>query len=273
MKTRRVTWLGMLGLTLGGALSAASGREASFEWAQSGTAEFEDAAGVSMKQSAYTVQGASFTRGKGGQFAVDGSYSWVDVDWRGNPLPGEDAPLYDRAEIAAVSALWTRGTGAELGFSVFASVEAARARGSIFESVGMTDAIGYRLGGTLNFRRDAGLVVGVGVLFTPAVVETDREWLPILQVYWPINDKWTLQTRNGVVLSWRNDPTESQTLSMSALWNSQEWHLGEQDGVEYSLENEGLSLGIRYGFNTASRGRALSGAIMGACLKAIWTDS
>lgn len=229
-------------------LWAASGQEVSLEIGRSGSAEFEDLEDVAMKQTVYSVAASHFVRGREGQLALEGSLTWVDVDWRGNPLGGDQGSLYERGERAAVSALWTRSTAAAVGYSVFAGIESARARNGSYRAVGFTEALGINLGATVNLRTDPGIVVGVGFLHTPAIVESDREWLPIVQVYWPINENWTLQTRNGIVLTWRQDAAESRTVAISALWNSQEWHLGESEGRDYSIENEGLSLGLRYGW-------------------------
>lgn len=232
----------------GAGVWGASGQELALEIGQSGSAEFEDLVGVAMKQSVYSIAANHFVRGREGQLAVEGSLAWVDVDWTGNPLGGDVGALYERGERAAVSGLWTRSTEAAVGYSVFAGIESARARDGMFRPVGFTEALGFNLGATVNLRTASKVVVGVGLLYTPAIVESDREWLPIVQIYWPINDQWTLQTRNGIVLSWSKDAVESRTIAVSALWNSQEWHLGKAEGREYSIENEGLSLGLRYGW-------------------------
>lgn len=236
-----------------GALSGASGRELVLEFGAAGSADFADLANeVSLEQTVYSVGASHFVRGREGQFAVEGSLTWVDVNWSGNPLDGETGALYERGERASLAALWTRRSSAALGYSVFAGVASSRGRDGIFRAVGFTEALGFNLGATINYRLASEVVLGVGFLHSPAIVGSDREWLPILQVYWPINDHWTLQTRNGVVLAWRKDAAESRSFAFSALWNSEEWHLGKLDGRAYSIENEGLSLGVRFGWKFRS---------------------
>lgn len=217
------------------------------EWEQTGSIDFEDSAqDVSMEETRAGFGGSTFWRGADSQFALDASVQWLDADWTGNPLEGMVDPLYQNGQSLSLSGLWTRMAGDGRGYSLFSGVEAARTQDGVFDAVSLTDALSYRLGGSINFRYAGGIVLGVGILYRAPIVETDRDWLPIVQVFWPINENWTLQTRNGLVFNWRKDAEESQTASFSLLWNSDEWHLGKQNGFEYSIEREGLRFGMVY---------------------------
>lgn len=202
----------------------------------------------SLRESTAGLEGAYFSRSRSGQLGIDFGVSWMDADWSGNPLADTGGSLYGGGERLYLSGLWTRAGAEPIGYSVFTGVESARAKDGVFESVGLADALSFRLGTSLNYRTEAGVVVGVGFLYRRPIVETDRDWLPIVQIYWPINEHWTLQTRNGLVLSWRKDNRKSRSLDLSILWSSQEWHIGEMAGEEYSIEREGLAIGMSVGW-------------------------
>lgn len=207
---------------------------------------------ASLRESSTSLESAYFSRSRSGQLGINFGVSWMDADWSGNPLADTEGSLYGSGERLYLSGLWTRAGTGPLGYSIFTGVESARAEDGVFKSVGLADAISFRFGTSLNYRTEAGVVIGVGFLYRSPIIETDRDWLPIVQIYWRINEQWTLQTRNGVVLTWRENKQERRTFEVSVLWNSQEWHIGEMAGQEFSIEREGLSLGIGSGWKVGA---------------------
>jgi hypothetical protein len=219
------------------------------DWTDS--AEFEDAAGRSSVETLrWTVGATGFMRSSAGQLLVDGSVARTDADWDGDGwLVGPGNRLYDAVEQVSLSAMWTGLPHEQWGYSVMLGSSVKRSRDGFWGRAGFSDSLTHRVGLSVNYRVHRGLVFGAGVFYRTLPAEMDSEWYPIVQVYWEINDKWTLNTRNGILLSRSSD--NGGELTLSALWESPNWHLGRDGSLEMGYEEEGIVLGAAYKFEPA----------------------
>ena len=232
-------------------LGASSGWEAFIEVDSISDSEYEDVmGGASVETTQFTVGASGFWRGQGGQFAWDSAYSRLGAEWKDVSFaPDLVGDLYDEVENVSASFLWTGLPHEKWGYSVFLGFDSAHAGQSPFQTVDFTDALALQTGFSVNYQSRRDLVIGFGFAYLGAPAEIDETWIPIVRIYWQINEEWLLQTRNGVLLSWDPGADRAHVLTFSALWQSPQWHLGETGPVEYGYEEEAIALGLAYQWN------------------------
>lgn len=210
---------------------------------------YEDVAGgqAAVEEVFFGLGLTGFNRSREGQLAWDLGYEWIEADWEGPLFPDTEGPLYEEVETLSGSVMWTGFRGEQWSYSLLAGLESSRVSDGRWEQADFSDALAYTFGASLNNQVNPSLLVGFGVRYNDGLAGIDDEWFPIIRVFWEIDEEWTLQTRNGVVLTWEPLATEMKdTWTFSALWRSRTWHLGEAGPLEMGYEDEGIALGIAY---------------------------
>lgn len=247
MRLRNHTGLFVAAALAASTLDGASGWEAYIAYEGAPAAEYEDLQTAPHVEETRWVAGVqTFNRNRSGQLAFDASLERLDADWNRSFFSGLEGVLYDEVEMVDLSGMWTGTPGEHWGYTLYAGVESNRATGGVWNAADFTDAIGYRLGFGLNYQVHRGLVFGFGVLYKAPMAEIDEDWIPMVRVYWRINDNWTLETRNGILLHWKPHADGNQEFRFFGLWEGDEWHLGEEEGRVYGYEREAIALGLGY---------------------------
>lgn len=243
------------GCFLGGlVLTGSSGWEVEIGYADSDEIEWEGTGGQASEESDWGLVVSGWNRSRTGQLAWDLGYEFLEADWMLPPVL-DALPLdwYREAETASALVMWTEMPGRLIpsenwGYTLLLGMESSRATESLrYQTAGFSDALSFSGGASLNYHFDRDLVVGFGFRYSGNPAGIDDNWFPVVQVYWKINPEWTLQTRNGVVLSWVPEATPwEDTWKASVLWRSRAWHLGDSGSLEMGYEDEGIPVGLAY---------------------------
>jgi hypothetical protein len=226
-------------------LMASATWEMGFEYGLTG--EYGGLAGAEVEETEAILSLEWMQRTQWGQFAGTLDAKALDADWS---VPGAASPLagiYEDVETIRTDLMWTWLFDDHWSVSARAAAGSAIVTEGAFTKADFSDAFGF--GGTLtvNYRIDLDLMLGFGVMYRGEVAGVEDQLFPFVQVYWKINEAWTLQTRNGVLLDWHILETElDDRLRFLALWRSREWHLGFDNGTELGYEDEGVALGLTY---------------------------
>jgi hypothetical protein len=242
------------GCLLGGlGLTGSSGWDVEIGYAESEEGVWEDTGGQASEESDWGLVVSGWNRSRAGQLAWDLGYEFLETDWTVPPFL-DALPLgwYREVETASSSVMWTEMPGGLIrsenwGYTLLLGIESSRATESVFDTAGFSDALSLSGGASMNYHFGRDLVVGFGFRYSGSPAGIDDNWFPVIQVYWKINPEWTLQTRNGVLLSWVPEATAwEDAWTASVLWRSRAWHLGDSGSVEMGYEDEGIPIGLAY---------------------------
>lgn len=219
-----------------------------FELGATGDRAYEDLAGEpEVGYTEYRVGLESRFVNPDWRILVDTSYTLLESDWSGPVASGGlGASLFDEVDIFSVVGTVVGQTSSKWGYSAVAGLNSSQADGTPWESASFSDAMSYVLGGTVNYQVSRQLVAGLGVLLITDPADIDEKVIPIIQIWWRINESWSLETRNGAILTYNPPGSPNQRWRVSLLWDTKSWHLGEEDGIEYGYEEQGWMLGLQY---------------------------
>ena len=248
MVLQKYAWVGAVGV-VSAIVEGAAGWEGVLDLGAVSESAYEDIQGgqPAVEEVYYGLGLTGFNRSREGQLAWDLGYEWIEADWKGSLFSGVQGQLYEEVETLSGSVMWTGFRGKEWSYSVLAGVQSSRGSDGIWEKADFADALGYSLGASLNYQVNPTLLLGFGAMYKSNPAGIDEDWFPIVQIFWEINEEWTLRTRNGVVLIWEPEVTGVEDeWTFSALWRSRNWHLGDAGPFEMGYEDEGIALGIAY---------------------------
>lgn len=241
MTMRSFSFLAGLSLaTLTGSLAAAE-YTVGLSGFTTGEADLGDGAGdLRTDEYGLSVDVSAGNYREGGLLAVNGGYNrrTYSIDAFGNSVSAEDD-----FETLSTSVRYGRhiegnwGMTGLLGLSFAQGDEGDWGEGMTFFGAALAD---------YSFSRD--LTVSFGLAYMSRLGEDDLI-IPLAAVRWQINDRWSLQTFDGVYVQYAVTPDKSQLLDLFASWQSETYSVGSIAGKELYLEDEGFVLGVRYHVN------------------------
>jgi len=190
----------------------AEGMTAFFGYERSAEAAYESVdSGPAVSTTSISAGLEGFERNGPTQFSWRVEVEQMGTDWnRRDVLPGQGTDLFDEVETLEATLTWTQPIQGNWGYWLYGGLESSRAGESPFKEADFTDAVSATLGAALTYQFSPDLMAGVGLIYAGAPADMEENWIPILQVYWKINESWTLQTRNGVIIEW--SPEEASAL-------------------------------------------------------------
>lgn len=234
----------------------ADGVAAFFEVQQADEAAFESidpAPAFSWTRMTAGLEG--FIRNGPTQFSWRLSAEHIGTDWnRRDVLPGQGTDLFDDVQTLEATGIWVAPIRGSLGYWLFGGLESSRAAESPFRKADWSDAFSANLGAALTYQFSRDLVAGLGFMYLGAPADLEENWIPILQLYWKINERWTLQTQNGVIVEWAPQaPSALREVRFLALWQGPAWHLGSDEGGDWGYEQEGWMLRLEADWQLTDR--------------------
>jgi len=215
------------------------------EWTEE--AAFEEVPGTTKSDSVEWKAGLeTYWRSTTGQLALDTAYGRKDTDWSGDSLAGESgtASLFNEVETFELSGLWTTHPQQVWGYAVFLGVESQYATESAFAEADLDDALAYDAGAGVSHRFSKAFSLTAGLRFQDNPAGVEDNVFPYLGIFWRINERWSLRTRNGVFFDYTVEGPFLRQFTASVQYLTDVYHLGTSGGVERAYEEEEVAAGI-----------------------------